>query len=139
MTAVGEGSLVTRRARGGAEIEKIRKRGQIRAIFADGQRNGRPGSRRRALAGAFRSLSGDTGAGGPAQPSNVLHRGDDPVLDLLPPESAPAGTFEVIVIRRVREAAFHQMRTAPAIRVRFGQACKRQPHLERFLPPVSRD
>jgi hypothetical protein len=36
-------------------------------------------------------------------------------LDLLPPESAPAGAFEVMTVRSLSKAALHQVLSAAAI------------------------
>ena len=57
---------------GDGQFEKIRSRVHVRAIFAARRRNGRPDGRRRALAGTFPSISGNTGDGDPAQPGKGL-------------------------------------------------------------------
>jgi hypothetical protein len=46
---------------------------------------------------------------------HVLTGGDKPILDLLTPESAPAGTLEAVVIGRLSKAAFHKMAPSPVI------------------------
>ena len=53
------------------------------------------------------------------QDPNVLDGRDQVILDLLAPKSSPPGTFEVMVIGRIREAALHQIFTAKTIL--FGQ------------------
>src|ERR1700679_263695 len=41
--------------------------------------------------------------------TNVLHGGDDEVLDLLSPKPAPARAFKAVVVGRIGEALFHQL------------------------------
>src|SRR5690349_2577385 len=87
--------------------------------------------RRRAGLWRFRPHRTDSHADLTAQQGNVLHGGDDPVLDLLPPQTPPACSFEVIPIRRVRKAALHQVATAVTISVCFGQTREGARDLER--------
>jgi hypothetical protein len=44
-----------------------------------------------------------------------LHCSNDPVLDFLPQESAPAGPFETMIVGRIGETALHQMPPPPQI------------------------
>jgi hypothetical protein len=48
---------------------------------------------------------------------HVLHRGDEPVLDLLTPQTPPAGTLEMVILRRLTKAALNQGHPAQAISV----------------------
>ncbi len=52
------------------------------------------------------------------QDAHVLDRGDQVILDLLPPEPSPARPFEVMVIGRIGKAAFHEMLPAAPIALR---------------------
>jgi len=47
--------------------------------------------------------------------TDVLAGCDQVVLDLLAPEAAPARVFEVVIIGRVGEAAFHEVATPAPI------------------------
>ena len=49
------------------------------------------------------------------QRSPVLYGGDQPILNLLPPEPAPARPFEPVIVCRIGKTAFHQMLTPPPV------------------------
>lgn len=66
-----------------------------------------------------------------------MHGGDEPVLDLLTPEPAPARAFEVVAVRGLREAALHQVTTTTSIRLCFGEPGKRERDFQFSLLPVS--
>ena len=52
------------------------------------------------------------------QDAHVLDCRDQVILDLLPPESAPARTFEVMIVGRVGKARFHELLPALSIPAR---------------------
>ena len=52
------------------------------------------------------------------QDADVLDGCDQVILDLLPPESSPARTFEVMVISRIGKARFHELLPASSIPAR---------------------
>jgi hypothetical protein len=74
-----------------------------------------------------------------AEDRDVLHCGDEPVLDLLAPKAPPACALEVVAIGGLREAAFHQV---PATSL-GGEGLRRVRLLLRgkqlLLFPVTRD
>ena len=61
--------------------------------------------------GGFTHRSGRLADQGP----QVLYRCDQPILNLLPPETAPPGPLEPVVGRRVPEAALHPPFATPAV------------------------
>ena len=46
---------------------------------------------------------------------DILCRSNEPILDLLPPKSAPARTFEVMKIGRLRKASLHEISPAAPV------------------------
>ena len=55
--------------------------------------------------------------------AHVLDRRDGVILDLLPPETPPTGTFEVMIVSRVRKTALHQMMAPFTITSRSETMC----------------
>ena len=49
------------------------------------------------------------------QDAHVLDRGDQVILDLLPPEASPARPLEVVIVSRVGKALLHELLAALAI------------------------
>ena len=52
------------------------------------------------------------------QDAHILDGGDQVILDLLSPETPPAGAFEVVVIGGIGKTRFHQVLTPFAITAR---------------------
>src|SRR6266511_3605174 len=72
------------------------------------------------------------------QQFHVLHRRDQPVLDLLPPQAPPARALEPVFAGRAAKTPFHQMLPPPPITPRRGAACDLPPqfHLRRLFVPL---
>lgn len=80
-------------------------------------------------------MRGDGGTRCTTQQRHILYRSDEPILDLLPPEPAPTRTLEVMLVRSLSKAAFHEV-AAPPVRLRFGQAREGECDLEFGFFPI---
>jgi hypothetical protein len=60
-------------------------------------------------------LGGGLSAKVPEQDSDILDGGNHVILDLLPPESPPAGAFEAMIVGRIGKALLHDHLAAAAI------------------------
>ena len=71
------------------------------------------------------------------QELHILAGGDEPVLDLLAPEPAPARAFATMTVGALREAAFHQMTPAAVISPGFGAGRLRSGAQDQFMFAVT--
>ena len=69
----------------------------------------------------------------PEENQEVLHRGDQVILDTLPFESAPAGALETVLRRGPTEAAFQQPLASPPVAARGRAVGLRAGAIEQFL------
>ncbi len=76
---------------------------------------------------------------GAGKDGDVLHGGDEVILDLLAPETAPAGALEVVQVGAAGEATFHQMAPPGAVSVRLGQSGDGVGKLQCLLFPMAGD
>lgn len=116
---------------GGNHNQGVRPIGGRYCSSCDGKRS--RASPSLALFGQTFPACNNRGTDATAQDCDVLHCGNQPVLDFLPPESAPARAIEVMLVGCLRKTAFHQAASSGAISIGLGQAGAGRVRSQAFL------